>query len=47
MTLESVRAGPAGQHERGQHGQGCENPLHLSLPSLGFTSLHRAAWSAT
>ena len=33
MTLESVGACPAGQHERGQHGQGCENPLHLSLPS--------------
>ena len=36
MTLESVGACPAGQHERGQHGQGCENPLHLSLPSPGF-----------
>ena len=33
MTLESVGACPAGQHERGQHGQSCENPLHLSLPS--------------
>ncbi len=36
MTLEAVRACPAGQHERGQHGQCCENPLHLSLPSPGF-----------
>jgi hypothetical protein len=36
MTLESVAAGAAGENERGQHGQRCKDPLHVSLPSLGY-----------
>ena len=36
MTLEASRPGAAAQNECGQHGQGCKNPTHLSLPSRGF-----------
>ncbi len=36
MSLETVAAGAARENERGQHCQRCENPLHLSLPSLGL-----------
>lgn len=48
MTLlETVTPGTAGENERGQHGQCCKDPLHLTLPSRGFQSVHRAAWSVT
>jgi hypothetical protein len=36
MTLETVAASAARQNERGQHGQGCKNPLHLEPPFLSF-----------
>jgi len=36
MTLKACASGAAGKNERGQHGQRCKNPLHVSLPSLGF-----------
>jgi hypothetical protein len=36
MTLEAVAPGAAGENERGQHGQRCKDPLHVSLPSLLF-----------
>ena len=39
MTLEAVAPGAAGENERGQHGQRCKNPLHVSLPSLGYEVL--------
>ena len=35
MSLETVGAGAAGKDQRGEHGQRCKNPLHLSLPSPG------------
>lgn len=35
MTLETCAASAAGENERGQHGQRCKNPLHVSLPSPG------------
>ena len=35
MTLETGAACSASENERGQHGQRCENPLHVSLPSPG------------
>ena len=54
MTLETVAAGATSENERGQHGQRCENPLHVSLPSpepdvcrRAPTPVNRAAWSAT
>jgi hypothetical protein len=42
MTLEAVAAGAAGENECGQHGQRCKDPLHVSLPSLGYQSCCRA-----
>jgi hypothetical protein len=47
MTLETVTAGTAGEDERGQHGQCCEDPLHLSLPSLGCHVCRRASTFAS
>ena len=40
MTLEAVAAGAASEDERGQHGQRCENALHVSPP---FARLSRIA----
>ena len=43
MTLETVAASAAGENERGQHGQRCKNPLHVSLPSPGSHVSYRAS----
>jgi hypothetical protein len=43
MTLESCAASSASENERGQHGQRCENPLHVSLPSPGSRVSRRAS----
>ena len=45
MTLEAGAARSASENERGQHGQRCENPLHVSLPSPDL-HVSRQAFSA-
>ena len=53
MTLETVGASTAGQHERREHGQRRKNPTHLEPPfarvrfRLGLRWVNRAAWSPT
>jgi len=43
MTLETVAASAPGENERGQHGQRCKDPLHVSLPSPGSHVSRRAS----